>query len=217
MSKLKLLPTTLPACTKRLLISTALVFASAVVSASDDWQPQLNTHYQRLPVATESVAQTITLYCWVGSPSCYQLETALRNWAAENDLTIAYQPVVMRPDWRLLAKARLVAREMMEEELVTTAIYERLHENNEAISSEEELFVLIESLGVSASRFANLFYSPEINASLKVYETQAKTLGLKGIPSVIVNNLWLMDASMLGSSREFLNTVEFLLTSSDPR
>ena len=217
MSKLKLLLTICSASTKRLLLCFAVLVFSSTASFANDattelWQPKLDSHYKRLPSPlSEPTEQALIIYCWLGSPSCYQLESALNAWSQTSGVAIEYRPLIMRPHWRLLAKARLVAKEIAQESLVVSAIYNKLHEEKLAISNEEELFMLIETLGVSASRFANVFYSAEINASLKAIEAQSKELMLDGVPSLIINNRWLIDAGKLKTSREFLLTTDYLL------
>ena len=200
-----------------LLLCAVLVFSSTAAFANETvtlstFHPKIGTHYKQLDTPlVNSDDQQIILFCWLGSPSCYQLESALNDWARDSGYQVSYKPLIKRPQWRMLAKARLVARLMAQETLVAEAIYKRIHEEQLAISSEEELFMLIESLGISASRFANLFYSPELNASLKEYELLSQKLALRGVPSLVVGNEFLLDASMLKTTRKFLYTLEFVL------
>ncbi|NNJ71603.1 MAG: hypothetical protein HKP09_00325 [Enterobacterales bacterium] len=221
MSKLKRLLTICSVSTKRLLLCFAVLAFSSTASFANDaindlWQPKLDSHYKRLASPlSESTDQALILYCWLGSPSCFQLESALNAWSQKSGILIEHRPLIMRPHWRLLAKARLVAKEMAQETLVVSAIYNKLHKEKLAISNEEELFMLIETLGISASRFANIFYSAEINASLKSIEDQSKQLMLNGVPSLIVNNRWHLDAGNLKTSREFLLTTDYLISMND--
>lgn len=194
-----------------------LVFASTAAYASDTtnvskFQPKRDINFKALSGRSANLEEApLVLYCWQGSPSCYQLESALNQWVQDSGIIIKYKPLIMRPHWRLLAKARLVARTMGQEPAVVSAIYQQLHQEKQALDTEEALFEIIETLGMSASRFANLFYSPEINASLNAIERETKQLDFRGVPSLVINNNWYTDASMLKTPREFLYTIEFLL------
>ena len=72
--------------------------------------------------------QIISYYFWPGSESCYQLDQALQSWQEQYpQIQIEKIPLVKRPEWRLLAKAWLVAKTMDDEQAFLNALYQKIH------------------------------------------------------------------------------------------
>jgi thiol:disulfide interchange protein DsbA len=173
--------------------------------------PVAGKHYQPIaPGSTES--NQITLYCWLGSPSCYQVEFALSEWVQETNLVLVNQPVIKRPHWRRLAKARLVARQMAMENEFVSRVYQALHLDKQDIADDDTLITLAEEIGLSKSRFTNLFYAAETNQALNDIQQEASYLPIKGVPTVILKQRWLVDASMHKNSRSLINTLNYLVS-----
>ena len=188
-------------------ISTAI---SAQPLFDSDVEPIAGKDFKLLDNIASGSAQ-IDLYCWLGSSSCYTFETALREWASRHKITVRYIPLIKRPDWRRLAKAIYVAQQMAIESELSALINQTLHEDTTLIESDQALFELAESIGLSSSRFANLFYAAETNLAVNQIQIQAASNGVRGVPTIIVNNLWLIDASMHQTSRQMLNATAHLL------
>ena len=159
--------------------------------------------------STES--SEIVIYCWLGSASCYQVEYALSIWAQDSNLSVRYKPLIKRPHWRLLAKARLVARQLGQEPEFVSAIYQALHREQKSIQDEQSLFAMVEAMGLPASRFSNLFYAPETNQALKVLQEEAEKWPISGVPTIIIKQRWLLDATMHNNSRSIIDTINFLI------
>ena len=178
-----------------------------------------NAQTSQIPVAgqdylvvsdTPSEANEITIYCWLGSASCYQVEYALSNWAKDKELSLRYKPLIKRPHWRLLAKARLVARQLGYEAEFVSLVYQQLHKQGELIDSEEALLKIVEATPMSSSRFVNLYYAAETNQQLKDIQEEAKNWPISGVPTIIIKQRWLLDAQMHKTSRSIINTLDYL-------
>ena len=160
---------------------------------------------------TPSESSQIKLYCWLGSESCYLFETALREWATSQDITIQYMSLIKRPNWRRLAKAHYVAQQMNIADELSALVNQTLHDEKQLLESDESVFELVESLGSSSSRFANLFYAAETNLAVNELQNQAAANHVRGVPTIVINDIWLVDASMHKTSRGILNTTASLL------
>jgi len=194
------------------LILLALIsLLSFPLFAQQAWTPERNKHYRLLADTQPSELQQIELFCWLGSPSCFQIESALSDWRDDQDITVINTPLIKRPEWRLLAKARLVAQQMEIENDLVESIYRTIHIESESIETEEQLFAHIEAFGLEPSRFANQFYSAATNKEIKRIQNRADTLPIVGVPTIIINNQWLIDASMIENSRQMLIIIEQLI------
>ena len=180
-------------------------------SLSADEPKSSATNYRVLDTTNATSNNQIILYCWLGSESCSVLETALSEWAANNAITLLNKPVIKRPHWRRLAKARLVAQLMGVENELNQVIQKHLFQDKLTFENDEALFKLLEDNQISASRFANIFYAAETNQAINQIQEEAKQHQVRGIPTVVVNNQWLIDTSMQSTSRAMIETIQQLL------
>ncbi len=214
MSKLKLWPTTSQDYTKSHCVQWMLriIVLSICLSVSAAEAPsETSSNYLEIYGADVSANNQITLYCWLGSESCYILETILSQWATNNAIPLLHVPLIKRPHWRRLAKARLVAQQMDVEEELVQIIGRHLFQDKQTLESDEALFQLLEDSQISATRFANIFYAAETNQAINLIQDEAAKHRIRGIPSVVINNKWLVDASMQRTGREMISTIEQLL------
>lgn len=188
----------------------------AANSSSGNIGPVAGKDYELLEDNAVSESAQITLYCWLGSKGCYLFDMALAAWAERNALEVKYIPLIKRPTWRRLAKAQLVAQQLAIAPEFNRLINQHLHEQQQPIDSDERLFELVSTIDTSASRFANLFYSAETNLAINELQLQANNNRVEGVPTVVVNNRWLIDARMHTTSRGMLNTVADLLAIEKP-
>ena len=68
---------------------------------------------------------------------------------------------------------------------LSALINQTLHEDKKLIESDESLFELVESIGSSSSRFANLFYAAETNLAVNELQNQAASNSVRGVPTII--------------------------------
>ena len=184
-------------------------------SSAADADPRLNKTtgpgYHTLANNTPSEQNEISVYCWLGSRSCYIFEVALAEWLENQAIPVTHKPLIKRPEWRRLAKARLVAQLLDVEAEAVDLINQHLHQDNLPISNDDDLFQLFEGTSISSSRFANVYYAAETNQAINEIQQVAKDNMVRGIPTIIINNQWLIDASMHRTSRELINTMNQLL------
>ena len=218
MSKLKLWPTTLQACTKTLcaqwmlgIFFLSIGFSSSAADADSRLSNTTTASYLTLSNNTPSEQNEIEIYCWLGSRSCYIFEVAITQWLISHDIPVTHKPLIKRPEWRRLAKARLVAQLLDVENEAVNLIHQHLYQDNLPIRDDDDLFQLFEGTSISASRFANVYYAAETNQAINDIQRLAKDNMVRGIPTIIINNQWLIDASMYRTSRELINTMNQLL------
>lgn len=218
MSKLKLWPTILQACTKSQsvqwmlgIIFLGIGFSLSAADANTRSIDTTNTSYLTLDNNIPSEQNEVSLYCWLGSRSCYIFQVALSQWAETHAIPIKHKPLIKRPEWRRLAKAQLVAQLLDVEDEAINLIHQHLYQDNLSISSDDELFQLFERTEIATNRFANVYYAAETNQLIKDIQAEAEKNRVRGIPTIIINNRWLLDASMHRTSREFINTMNLLL------
>ena len=201
------------------VIIVLILFSSNLLANENEevWTPIAGQHYQS--IASKLSYQTgIQFYFWPGSASCYQLESALQDWQLLHpDIKIERIPLIKRPQWRLLAKAWLVALAMDSEDnhqgiSFLNALYQAIHMKLMPINTPAELEQFIISLDISPQDFMTRFNSPAINLQLKIFQQQASLLPITGVPTLIINNQWLSDASMATTAAQFIAILDHVIT-----
>lgn len=189
-------------------------------TVNQSWQAVEGQHYLRLDQAPEtdllSAGTNIKFYYWPGSASSYQLELALQDYSATHpEITIQRIPLVMRPHWRLLAKACLVAEDMQQGPSFLDQLYRAIHIEAKTISNETELEQLLLSLEIDPLDFFTRFNSLETNQRLKLLQKQSASFPIKGVPTIIINNRWISDASIATTSAQLISVIEQLSLTMD--
>jgi len=199
-----------------LLFFLLLIFNQNILAQEvlEQWTPVKGEHYQKInqPVNdNQGMQPVVRYYFWPGSASCYQLEIALQNWQRKHpEIKLERIPLVKRPDWRLLAKAWLIAVTMEQEEFFLNKLYQSLHQLSLPINNLSDLQQFIKSLLWDEIEFTSRFNSVETNQQLKLLENDALLFPISGVPTIIINNQWLSDASMAKTSAQFIQIIEQL-------
>ena len=196
-----------------LLISQSMVTQAAANADSQPWTPVAGQHY--LAINSEQPRQSgIKYYFWPGSPSCYQLENALQNWQLKHpEVNIERIPLIKRPEWRLLAKAWLVATTLDKGEAFLNQLYKTIHIEAQHINDVSELGLLLTKLQIDEQDFIARFNSLVINQQLKSLQKQAELYSISGVPTIIINDRWYSDPSMASTSAQLIEIIETLVLS----
>ncbi|PCJ49067.1 MAG: hypothetical protein COA74_07310 [Gammaproteobacteria bacterium] len=202
-----------------ILMSTHTIVAQQLPAtdlSDSTFKPLVGKHYISLKnPSTEKLTTTtkISFYFWPASASCYQLELALQKWQLEHpSIVIERIPLVKRPSWRLLAKTWLVAKQLNIAEDFLSQLYLAIHSQGSTIENKLQLEVFLNDQNIDSLEFITLLNSPLINQQLKDIEINNQLLPLQGVPSIIINEQWLSDASMITTSAGFLQLIDYLIS-----
>jgi thiol:disulfide interchange protein DsbA len=196
-----------------LFISHSNITHAAEQADTQPWIPVAGQHY--LAYASKTPRQSgIKYYFWPGSASCYQLENALQNWQIEHpEIDIERIPLVKRPQWRLFAKAWLVATALDKGEPFLNQLYKTIHVEAQQINQLAELDQLLTKLQIDKQDFATRYNSLAINQQLNSLQKQADSYPISGVPTIIINDRWYSDASMASTSAQIIEIIETLALS----
>jgi len=216
------------------VIALAFVWQGKIIPQENDaldipWEPVANQHYHaiNIPVdANVTPEQTselklekhiIKFYFWPGSESCYQLDQALRAWHEQHpQIQIDRIPLVKRPQWRLLAKAWLVAKQMDDEMAFLDELYQQIHDKRQPIENYFNLEQFIISRNIDPLNFKTQFNALSTNQQLQSLQLQADKLSIAGVPTIIINNRWYTDASTGVSSAKLITIITQLIYKNEP-
>ncbi len=187
-----------------------LVAMSCGIQA-DDYQE--GVHYRQLEKEAAPVVQgpvEVEQWFWYGCASCAALYPLQSQFPA-GDLIWVRRPAQLRYDWYFPAKAYHLVSAMSERESLERELYRTMVQNADALSSEEKLVSWMAQHGVDEDDAQEEITSPLMNQLLAEELTRQRELQLRGVPAVVIDGRYLVDAGMVRSQAEFVDVVRHLI------
>ena len=98
------------------------------------------------------------------------------------------------------------------EDKMTPVLFARVHDMQKPPRNDNELRQIFLDEGVSAEDFDGAFNSFAVNSMVNRFNKAFQDSGLTGVPAVIVNNKYLVEAGKVKSVDEYFELVNYLLT-----
>lgn len=98
------------------------------------------------------------------------------------------------------------------EDKMTPVLFNRIHNMRKAPKNDQELRQIFLDEGVDAKKFDAAFNGFAVDSMVRRFDKQFKNSGLSGVPALIVNNKYLVEASSIKSMDEYFALVNYLLT-----
>ena len=175
---------------------------------------QAGTHYLELSSEQAQVetVQPIQVqhWFWYGCPSCALFAQKLPLLQAK-DLEWQTYPAQLRNHWYFHAKAYHFASQQDNAAELEQALFETLNQNGQALADQESLQGWFASQGEDADLVADKTTSPLLNQQLAQELALQNKWPIRGVPAVVIDDRYLVDASMVKSLDEFVAVIQFLL------
>ncbi|MBC7001447.1 thiol:disulfide interchange protein DsbA/DsbL [Photobacterium sp. BZF1] len=98
------------------------------------------------------------------------------------------------------------------EDKMVPVLFGRIHDMQKPPRNDNELRQIFLDEGVSAEDFDGAFNSFAVNSMVNRFNKAFQDSGLTGVPAVIVNNKYLVEAGKVKSVDEYFELVNYLLT-----
>ncbi|MCQ1058808.1 DsbA family protein [Photobacterium sp. DNB23_23_1] len=98
------------------------------------------------------------------------------------------------------------------EDKITPVLFARVHDMQKPPRNDDELRQIFIDEGVSAEDFDGAFNSFAVNSMVNRFNKAFQDSGLTGVPAIIVNNKYLVEAGKVKSVDEYFELVNYLLT-----
>ncbi len=204
---------------KRLtIIFLSLFFIAGLAQASPHPQRlfQKDISYKEIEGATSNYqggqVEVLELL-WYGCQTCYLVQSAFEQWSASAGSTIKYQrmPAVTQDDMILLARTYYAAEVLNVLPKTHQPLFTAIHDARRKMQSETDVIEFFEEQGVAAKDFTQALNSNYVNGKLRRARIMSERFGIQGVPSVIVDGKYLVDASMVRSPAEFVEVIDYLV------
>lgn len=192
------------------LVVTLMVSLSAHAAQFSQGQ-----HYKVLdlePSKKPTVTEFFSFYC----PHCHSMEPIIQQLKAQlpEDARLLKSHVsFMGGNMGLsMSKAYATMVALKVEDKMTPVMFNRIHNMRKAPKNDEELRQMFLDEGVDAKKFDAAFNGFAVDSMVRRFDKQFKDSGLTGVPAVVVNNKYLVEAGSISSIDEYFALVNYLLT-----
>ncbi|MEZ9444444.1 thiol:disulfide interchange protein DsbA/DsbL [Vibrio sp. 10N.222.54.F12] len=110
-----------------------------------------------------------------------------------------------------MSKAYATMIALKVEDKMVPVMFNRIHTMNKPPRDEAELRQIFLDEGVDAKKFDAAYNGFAVDSMVRRFDKAFKDSGLSGVPAVVVNNRYLVDAQGISSLDEYFELVNFLL------
>jgi thiol:disulfide interchange protein DsbA len=170
------------------------------------------TTAQRIATSDEKVVEVMELFSY-SCPHCFNLDPQVHEWAKAlpENVTFSRVPAIFRDSWLQLARVFYTAEATGDLEKLHSVIFNAIHLEKRRLETEEQLLDFVTEQGIERDMFAKTMNSFSIKGKVKKALLLSQTSGITGVPSMIVNGKYIVDAPMAGGMPEMLKVVDFLV------
>ena len=147
---------------------------------------------------------------WYGCASCRLF--AEKNVAMQAmDVVWHSHPAQLRADWYFHAKAYYLAGQQINAEALQQALFAQINQAPESLITLDELVHWFSEHGLKPEEVEEQLTSPWLNETLRNDRDLQQQWSLRGVPALIIDQRYLVDAGMVSSMEEFIRVGQFLL------
>ncbi|CAM4118976.1 DsbA family protein [Vibrio neonatus] len=197
---------------KKLIALVATMFLTLSVHAAQFTEGQNYTVLDLPASSSPTVNEFFSFYC----PHCYQFEPIIKNLKSSLPTNAKFQKShvsFMGGSMGLsMSKAYATMLVLEVEDKMIPVMFNRIHKLNAAPRDEAELRQIFLDEGVDAKKFDAAFKGFAVDSMARRFDKQFKDSNLKGVPSIVVNNKYLVDMGSVKSTKDLSDLVNYLLT-----
>ena len=185
---------------------------------AEGFQYEEGTHFKKLPdpIRTRNPdVVEVSEYFSYGCPHCYGFEPLVQQWqeTLAEDVIFNRTPAIWQvTGYELFARTYYTTLVMGVLEQTHSRLFQALHSENRRIRGLEDMTKFMVELGVNADEFVRTFSSFGVNGRYKQAIARQLAYKSEGVPAVIVNGKYRVEAKMVdGSNAGMLEVVNFLV------
>lgn len=208
---------------KRITLFFATLIMGLSLSLSANAAPQFEegVHYKVIS-QTASSKPVVTEYFSFFCAHCYRFEGAVRllkeglpAGATFEKRHVESMPLAPQETLNALSRALAVSKKMKLGDDVIEAIFKHIHVDKKRFSDEDEIRDLFIAKGVDGKKFdsamKNFSVKTSANRMKKGWLSLPTEIQNKGVPSLVVNNKYWVNAAKLKSQADYAAILNYLL------
>lgn len=201
------------------LVGTILLMCSGTVLAQADGAAKYKegTHYtviENAPVTTGNTVAVVEAFSYMCT-HCATFEPYISNWQQRKPDNVSFRriPVVFgRGSWEIYARAYSTAEVMGIADEAHGALMDKIWKEKVVARNMEELGEFYSAYGADPAVFVATSKSFAVDAKLRKDQRTLQTAAVRGTPSIIVNDKYLVAGSDAVANYDvFLDVVDFVI------
>jgi len=186
------------------ILATSALLLSAQASAAG---------YEKIePPQNTSTADKVEVmeFFWLGCPHCYQFEPTLAAWEKEMPDYVKFvrEAPPLNPAWENHSRSFYAAQLLGQEGPFVEAMFKAIHEDRKAMRKPDDIADLAAELGMDKKKFLSTMKSFAVDTKMRRAVQLAKSAGITGVPSVVINGKYRTGAKVAGGYPGMVDTIK---------
>lgn len=201
--------------TKRLALWFALlVWMPLVAHANDTYKAGKDYAVLDYPLPSEDNAKIqVTEVFWYGCPHCYHFKPMLEAWVKQlpPDVNFSFLPAPFGGVWNVDAQAFYTAQALGIVSKIHDDLFDALAGEHKKIDDEASFAKFFSHYGVKPAEFKKVWSSFGVHAKVQQAKSVVQSAQITGVPTVLVDGKYKVDAEMAGSQENMLKVMDYLI------
>ena len=202
----------------RTLMSVVLLWIVAGLAMAQAQQAPYKegVHYVKLaaPATTQDADKTeVAELFWYGCGHCFSLEPIISEWKKTLPQDAYFRPVpaFFGGVWNTHGQLYYTLESMNKLEDTHQAVFQAIHNEKKRLATQEEIIEFLEPYGIDEKAFERAWSSMGVRAKMAQAERLSKAYRATGVPTLVVNGKYRIEAAMVGGFEEMLKVAEYLV------
>lgn len=205
----------------RIFAAAAILFAGFTAQAADHSHNEaplgdMSKHYKVLqnPQAVPANGKIhVEELFWYGCGHCFSLEERVNAWKSSlpKDVEFNRVPAMFGKAWLIHAQLFYTAQVLNLTEKTHGAIFNAIHLNGQRLLNKNDQIKFLAEYGVSEEDFNKAYNSFTVKSRMKQGDQRIRAYQVSGVPTLIVNGKYLVDASSAGGQNNMFKVVDYLI------
>ncbi len=201
------------------MIKAILIFGASLLPLISIAMPLAyveGVHYKptekRIATSDQAAVEVIELFSY-SCPHCFTLDPQVEQWEKTLPENVVFNrvPAIFRDSWLQLARVFYAAEATGDLATLHPLLFTAIHVDKRRLQTEEQLLDFVAEQGIDREVFAKTMNSFSVKGKVKKALLLSQSSGITGVPSMIVNGKYIVDAPMAGGMTELLKVVDFLI------
>lgn len=199
------------------LIHALLAFAFVMATSFSQAENYIaGQHYKVLENQTTprdtSKIEVIEVF-WYGCGHCNHFEPTVQAWKKflQADVDFYQLPAQFSRQWKIHAGLFYLTHALKVNEKVHQGIFDSIHKQRKPLLSESDQKAFLAQYGVSEADFDKHNDSFSVRRQMKMADKMVRTWAISGVPAVIVNGKYMVNATSAGGEEKVFDVVNALI------
>ncbi len=203
----------------RALISVALVWllgSLALAHAQQAAPYEAGVHYVELtaPAPTQNADKIeVAELFWYGCGHCFSLEPIIGEWkkTLPEDAYFRPVPAFFGGVWNTHGQLYYTLESLNKLDETHQAVFQAIHNEKKRLATQKEMIEFLESYGIGEKAFKRAWSSMGVRGKMAQAERLSKAYRATGVPTLVVNGKYRIEAAMVGGFEDMLKVAEYLV------